>query len=385
VRSCDLEGKNITTQVRDLRLDSFTWTTPGRFIYSRTTDPGGTVSDKLFELRVDNKGVPQAQSQLLTDWSGFAAFNFSSSSDGRHMAFLRGGERIAMYVAELAQDRNRTLNSQSFNPDENLNIPLAWTPDSKEVIFSSKRADRRLIYKLNIDQKTPAQLVTNSPGMNFYLARATPDGTAIIFEGLPSSKEPIFSLYRAELDGANPRLLFHSHSFVNYGCTGAKKNFCVLGDMSSATNELVITRFDPNSGEKHETLRIALDPGTSARIGGDYVWQLAPDGLSVAILKRHSGSIRLVPLNHGATRLITVDTQSDLQELNWAADSHSLFVSGTTADNAVVYHVDMTGKTRPITQDHGATYMGALPSPDGKRLVIWSDKIEANAWIIDDF
>jgi hypothetical protein len=92
-----------------------------------------------------------------------------------------------------------------------------------------------------------------------------------------------------------------------------------------------------------------------------------------------------VPLNRGATRWITVDAQSDLQQLDWAADSRSLFVSATTADDAVVYHVDLTGKTRPITQDRGATYIGALPSPDGKRLVISSDKIEAHAWIIDDF
>jgi hypothetical protein len=214
--------------------------------------------ETLPELRLHYATL--GQSQLLTDWSGFAAFNFSSSSDGRHMAFLRGGEHIAMYMAELSQDGTRTLNSQSFNADENVNIPLAWSPDSKEVIFSSKRADRRLIYKLNIDQKTPVQLLTNSPGMNFYLARTTPDGAAIIFEGLPTGKEPIFSLYRAQLDGADPRFLFNSRSFVNYWCTGAKANFCVVGDLSPATNELVITRFDPNSGEKHEALRIALDP-----------------------------------------------------------------------------------------------------------------------------
>jgi len=385
VRSCDLNGKNLTTQVMDLRLDSFAWTAPGRLIYSRTTDPGGTDSDKLFELSVDENGVPQGQPQALTDFSGFAAFDFSSTSDGRHLAFLRGGAHITMYVAELAADGTRTRDSHSFNVDENVNIPLAWTPDSKEVIFSSKRADHRLIYRRNIDQKTPAQLVTNSPGMNFYLARVTPDRVAILVEGLPSGKEPIYSLYRAELNGANPRLLFNSNDFVNYWCTGAKANFCVLGDMSPATNELVITRFDPTSGQRREALRIALEPGTNARIGEDYFWQLAPDGLNIAILKRHASWIKLVPLNGGPTKTITLKAPSDLLELNWAADSHALFVSAMTAGGAEVYHVDLRGQTRPIFQDHEATYVGAAPSPDGQRIVIWSDKTEANAWMIDDF
>jgi len=155
--------------------------------------------------------------------------------------------------------------------------------------------------------------------------------------------------------------------------------------MSPATDDLVILRFDPVSGERHEALRIPLEPGTNARIGGDYFWQLAPDGLNIAILKQHDNWIKFVPLNGGPTKTITLKAQSDLHELNWAADSHALFVSAMTPDGAVVYHVDLSGETRPIFQDHRATYVGAVPSPDGKRLVIWSDQIEANAWMIDDF
>ena len=383
VRSCDLDGKNVTTLVRDPRLDSFAWIAPGRLIYSRTTDPGGTDSDKLFELTVDENGVPRGQPWTLTDWSGFAAYNFSATSDGRHMAFLRGGAHIKMYVADLATDGTRTLNSEPFNVDENVNIPLAWTPDSKEVIFSSKRSVQRLIYRRNVDQKTPAQLVTNSPGMNFYLARLTPDRAAILLEGSPNGKD--YGLYRAEPSGANPRLLFTSKVFGLFWCTGAKANFCVFGDVSPATNDLVIIRFDPTSGERHEAFRIPVELGTSAQFGGDYFWQLAPDGLSIAILKRHDSWIKFVPMNGGPTKTIAFKAYGDLGELNWAPDSHALFVSSLTPDGAVLFRVDSRGETRPVFQDRQADYLGAIPSPDGKRLVIWSDTIEANAWMIDDF
>jgi hypothetical protein len=173
--------------------------------------------------------------------------------------------------------------------------------------------------------------------------------------------------------------------FVLYWCTGTKANFCVFGDVSPATNELVIIRFDPTSGERHEALRIPVDPGTNASVGGDYSWQLAPDGLSIAILKRHDNWIKFVPMNGGPTKTIVLKAQSDLGELNWAPDSHALFVSALTPDGAVVSRVDLSGETHPVFQDRQADYLGAIPSPDGKRLVIWSETIEANAWMIDDF
>lgn len=383
VRSCDLDGKNVTTMVRDLRLDSFAWTAPERLIYSRTTDPGGTDSDELFELTVDVKGVPRGQPRALTNWFGSAAYNFSATRDGRHMAFLRGGAHIQMHVAELAADGTRTLNPEPFNVDENVNIPLAWTPDSTKIIFSSKRSDRRLIYKRSIDQKTPAQLVTNSPGMNYYMARITPDKAALLLEGSPNGKD--FELYRTELDGGNPRLLFASESLVLYWCAAAKADFCVFGDASPAANELVITRFDPDSGERHEALRVPIEPGTNPHLGGDYFWQLAPDGLSIAILKRHNGWIKFVPMDGGPTRTIVIKAPRDLGELNWAPDSRALFVSALTLDGAALLRVDSSGEARTVFQDRQADYIGAIPSPNGKRIVIWSDTIQANAWMIDDF
>jgi Tol biopolymer transport system component len=383
VRSCDLDGRDVTTLVRDLRLDSFAWAAPGRLIYSRTTDPGGTDSDKLFELSVDERGVPRGQPRALTDWSGFAAFNFSSTSDGKHMAFLRGGAHITMSLAELAGDGTRTLHAEPFNVDENVNIPLAWSADSKEVIFSSKRSAQRLIYRRNVDQKTPAQLVTNSPGMSFYMARLTPDHAAMLLEGSRDGNE--FTLYRAEPSGENLRPLFTYKVFLLYWCTGSKANFCVFGDVSPATNELVITRFDPISGERQEALRIPVEPGTNARVGGDYFWQLAPDGLSIAILKRHDNWIKVVPMNEGPARNIVLKRGSDLSEFCWTPDSRALFVSALTPDGAVVSRVELGGKVRPVFLDRQADYAGAVPSPDGKRLVIWSDNIEANVWMIDDF
>jgi hypothetical protein len=170
-----------------------------------------------------------------------------------------------------------------------------------------------------------------------------------------------------------------------YWCTDAKANLCVVGDVSPSTNELVIIRFDPASGEKHEALRIPVEPGTNARVGADYSWQLSPDGVSIAILKRHGDWIKLVPMNGGPTRTIVLKDHGDLVELSWTHDSRALFVSALTHHGSAVSHVDLSGKTRPVYQDRQADYLGTMPSPDGKRLVIWSNTLESNAWMMDDF
>ena len=385
LKSCDLEGRNVTTLVRDIRLDGFAWTSPERLVYSKTTDPGGTDSDNLLEVRVDENGVPQGQPQPLTDWSGFFATDFSSSRDGKHLAFLRGSSKIEIDVVDLTSNGTRVANLHVFNADENFNVPLAWTHDSTEIIFSSKRADRRLIYARGIYQQTPAQLITNTSTMSFYLARTTPDGAAILVEGSPNDLEEVSGIYRAELNGGAPRLLFATNDFVMYWCTLAEANFCVLGQMAPETNELAIEKFDPSTGGKKEALRIPLEPGSSARLGYDYSWQLSPNGQMIAILKRHDRWIKLVPLDGSATKTFSLKAHSDVFEVNWAADSKGLFLSVLEPDGASVLYADLKGRTSPLFKGRQALWIGAMQSPDGKRLAITILAEEANAWVVDDF
>jgi serine/threonine protein kinase len=382
VRSCDLDGTNETTLVRELRLDAFAWISPERFLYSRTGDPGGTESDNLWELKVDRKGNPKGPSRRLTDWSGFFVQALSSSADGSHLAFLRGSSRIDTFVGEMASGGKRLAGIREFKIDDNYNIPLAWTADSLKLIFSSKRAENRLIYSQDVEGKSAAQLITSTPRMNFYIARSTPDQSALILEGSPSGRFES-ALYRQE-GNSIPRLLFATDSFVQFWCTRSPANFCVLGHMTS-TGDLAIESFDPNDGTRREILKIPLEPGSSARVGEDYAWQLAPNGAFIAILRTHQHWIRLVPLNGAATRTIMLDTTISPLDLNWASDSRGLFVSSRSPTGAAIVCVDLNGHAQPFWKKSAARWAGALQSPDGRHAAIWSVGSDANAWMIDDF
>ena len=385
VQSRDLSGADITTIIQDNHLTAFTWVSSGRFIYSRNTEVGSDESDNLWELKVDGKnGIPQGKARQLTDWSGFSVYSFSATADGKQLAFLRGTDHASVFVGDLAGKQSRLVNSRRLTLDDNYNIPQAWMPDSREVIFSSQRATNRLMYRQALDRGSAPQLITSAANTNFYGARLSPDGAWILLEGAPSGSHKM-GLYRVELRGGAPQLLFKTEGSGLFWCTNKAANLCVFGRTSADKNELVVVAFDPLGGPGEELVRIPLEAGTSADIGFDYSWQLSPDGSRIAIVKRHGHEIRLVPLSGGQTRTITTKGYSDLLNLNWAIDSQSMFVSTLQPGGATLLHVALNGDAQPVWQQPQSTFIWGFPSPDGRHVAILGASSEANVWMIGNF
>ena len=385
VQSCDLDGADKMTILQDNHLRAFTWLSPGRFIYSRNTEVGAAESDNLWELKVEGKdGIPQGKARQLTDWSGFSVHSFSATADGKELVFLRGTDHASVFVGDLVGKENHLVNSRRLTLDDNYNLPMAWTPDSREVIYSSQRASNWLMFRQALDPGSVAQPITSAADTNFYLARLSADGAWILLEGRPSGSHQV-ALYRVGLRGGAPQLLFKTGGFVQFWCTNKAANLCVFGQPSTVKNELVIVSFDPFDGPGKELVRIPLEEGTSGDVGFDYGWQLSPDGSWIGIVKRRGHQIRLVPLSGGPTRTITTKGYSDLFELNWAIDSKSMFVSALEPGGATVLHVDLNGDAQPVWRQPQSDFTWGFPSPDGRHLAILGSNSEANVWMIGNF
>jgi serine/threonine protein kinase len=385
VKSCNLRGRDLTTILQEKHLSSFTWMSSGRFIYSQNMEVGTAESDNLWELKVDGKnGTPQGKGHQLTDWSGFSVYSFSATADGKKLVFLRGNDHASVFVGDLSGKESPLVNSRRLTLDDNYNIPVAWTPDSREVIFSSQRASNRLMYRQALDQGSTPQLITPAVDMNFYVARLSPDGSWILLEGAPTGSRNL-GLYRADLRGGTPQLLFFIDAPMQFWCTNKAANFCVFGRPSTDKNALVVVAFDPLGGQGKELVRIPLEVGSSADIGLDYSWQLSPDGSRIGIVKRHGNQIRLVPLRGGETRTIALKGLPDLLDLSWAIDSGSFFVSTVQPGGATLLHVALNGNAWPVWQQHQSKFTWGIPSSDGRHLAILGTNSEANVWMIDNF
>jgi len=384
VESCDLGGAARTTVLLDSHLRAFTWTPSGRFIYSRNTERGSSESDNLWELQVNaENGTPQGKARQLTDWSGFSVQGFSATTDAKQLVFLRGNSHASVFVGDLAGNDTRLQNARRLTLDDNYNLPSAWTPDSREVLFSSERTSNRVMYRQAIDPGSAAHLVTPSVNTNFYLAGLSPDRSGILLEGEPLDSRKM-GLYRVDPKNGDGRLLFNTGGFVLFSCSAKTANLCVFG-RPTAENELVVAAFDPLGGPGKELVRIPLENGSNAAIGFDYWWQLSPDGSTIGIVKKHGNQIRLVPLSGGPTRTITINGYSDLMEFFWAIDSHSMFVSTLAPGGAILLHVSLNGEAQPIWHRPESTHTWGFPSPDGSHLAILNSNSESNVWMIGNF
>jgi serine/threonine protein kinase/Tol biopolymer transport system component len=385
VQSCNLGGADKTAILQDNHLNAFTWLSSGRFVYSRNTEVASPESDNLWELKVDGKnGIPQGKARQLTDWSGFSVDSFSATADGKQLAFLRGNDHASVFVGDLADKGSRLVNSRRLTLDDNFNLLLAWTPDSREVIYSSQRASNWLIYRQPLNPGSAPQVITPAGDTNFLVARLSPDGAWILLEGREIGSHKI-GLYRVGLRGGVPELLFNTAGFVQFWCTNRAANLCVFGRSSAGNNELVVTAFNPRGGPGKELVRIPVEAGSSADIGFDYSWQLSPNGSQIGIVKGHGNQILLVPLSGGPTRTMTPKGHSDLIDLSWANDSQSMFVSTLEPGGANLLHVDLNGDTQIVWQQSQATDTWGFPSPDGRHLAILGTSSEANVWTIGNF
>jgi Tol biopolymer transport system component len=384
VQSCDLNGANQTTILQDNALSGLAWIAPGRLIYSRSTQRGAARAGDLWELTVDDRGVPHGNSRRLTDWSGYSIHNLSATADGKRLAFLRSTHHASALVGDLDDNGNRLANSRRLMIDDNINIPLAWTPDSREVILSSQRAATRQLYRQALDRGSAAQPITSSSGMSFYMARLSPDGAWWVVEGEPVGPGKM-ALYRIPIGGGAFQLLFPVEGLTQYWCTNRTANFCVLGRPDPGRHELAITSFDPLSASQKDLIRIPLEPGSDAGVGLDYAWQISPDGTWIAIAKRHGKTIRLVPLKGNQARTIFVKGCSDLVDLNWAVNSRSFFVSALGPGGATLLHVDLEGSAQPIWLQPQTTSFWGFSSPDARHLAISSESRETSAWMITNF
>ena len=101
----------------DDKLQDFAWITPGRLIYSRSVeDNSDYYSADLWDLKVDSiTAVPQGKPRRLTDWSGFWVSGLSATSDGKHLAFLRGTSHESAFVGDLCGQYKRHGEGASVN------------------------------------------------------------------------------------------------------------------------------------------------------------------------------------------------------------------------------------------------------------------------------
>ncbi len=124
-------------------LPFFSWSPDGRYLaVSALSTPEKRPTITLVSLQDSSRQPLTTPPPKYSDWC--PAF----SPDGRSIAFLRAsgpGLVDDLYVVPTAGGEARRLTSDN----RPMNGPLAWTPDSREIIFSSDRGGLRSLWRIS--------------------------------------------------------------------------------------------------------------------------------------------------------------------------------------------------------------------------------------------
>ncbi len=106
--------------------------------------------------------------------------------------------------------------------------------------------------------------------------------------------------------------------------------------------------------------------------------------MAIVDLDEHKDHIRLVEVESGSARAVTVGRSARLSGISWSADGRGWFVTNSSAREAAILHVSLNGVVSKLWTT--STSVGTpLASPDGRNLAFAVSAYNSNAWIIENF
>ncbi len=383
------------------RIRDSLWIPDGRMIYSlHERDEAGAkvLTCNLWQIYVDPRtsafiGKPQR----LTNFAELCATPTSVTSDSKQFGVFEWRPHSSVYVSELQAGGKRASTPTRLTREESWNHPLAWTADSKTVLFNSSRTGMDVIFKQTLGHDTAEPLLALARSEGLVGACLSPDGTWVYYMTSSYNEGPMEStkimrdpatevlpvamgkIMQVAINGGSPQLVLTANIEEWPRCARAPASLCAIAERTPDRKQLVFNAFDGKKGRGREMARISVDPTT------DFHWDLSPDGAQIALLKHRDGSVHILSLNGGATRQIAAKGWKTLSSVVWTADGKGLFVSSYTGRGADMLHMDFQGNTQLLWEHPGGIEIYGVPSPDGRHLAMRGWNVEGNLWMMENF
>jgi Tol biopolymer transport system component len=311
--------------------------------------------------------APDGTHQHKLTWGTFDDREPAYSHDGNYIAFASDrdnplGSSYNIWTLDL---RTGSLKRMTDDPSEN-HMPT-WSPDDKEIAFSSTRGDGKSVWAVNVTDGTTRKVFTASG-----VASApswSPGGKIVYNDALPG-------ISRLEVDGKP--LTGEENAFAFRVPWTSPDDFYYVSDGK-------IRKRSVNSGDAQTipfkaTMQVTRVNGTYTRRKRDFDSTIprkvlgivrpviSPDGKKIAFAA--VGDIYVMPIG-GKPENITKDRFLDTDPA-WSPDGNQLvYSSDKGGDHMQLWIHDMqTGRERELTKLESQP-QGAAWSPDGKRVAFF--------------
>ena len=359
-------------------LGSFCWAADGHIIYSSEEPPPNDQGMNLWEVQVSQAGTTSGQPRRITNWAGLSLLDLSISQDSKRLVFVNSGLQRDLYVAGVESEGRLGLPRKLTLEGKN-NLPSAWTPDGQTLFLYSDRNGSWDIFRQHLGERKAQDFILGAGDQTD--PRLTPEASWVLYwdHVEASGKVAPFRLLRVPIAGGAPEQVLEATRGTEVRCPFARPP-CVLSEHDKLTGKLIFTALDPVRGRRGEIFRLASDPA------GSVAWDLSRDGSTLAIvgLDEIKDRIRLVDVQTGSARSISVGDSANLSGISWSADGRSWFITSSSVRGAALLRVRVNGEISELWKT--PNIVGSpVASPDGRNLAFTVLTHNSNAWMIENF
>jgi Tol biopolymer transport system component len=294
----------------------------------------------------------------------------SASRDGRFLAFQRERQQADVYTAEFDASKERIGTPRRLTMDERDDMPTAWTPDGTAVLFFSSRNGRSHIFKQRVGERT-AELLVGGPTDNMD-PRVASDGKWVFFQQTDPERQGASRIMRMPIEGGQPERVHTYPELALPRCPA--RGPCMVFEYHR--HEIAVRVLDPPRVSR-ELLRFPASP-----FGEDPL----PSGEGIAFIVRDAeprNRIRTVPFDGSTPSEITVADASSLVNLDWLPDGSGLLTTNLTATHTDLMLVRPNGRSTVLSSGDARGGIWAVPSRDGKRLALFMQTRQSDAFVLD--
>jgi Tol biopolymer transport system component/DNA-binding winged helix-turn-helix (wHTH) protein len=338
---------------RDVRpIGNLSWTPDGRWLaFGGATSPGG--SQGIWLIAADG-----SEQRRLTEAPGGYDMSPVVSPDGRYLAFLRVRTvgRVAIFVVPLTSGPTASGTPRQLTDDDAGVIGLAWTPEGRDLVFSSGGH-----LGLSRVAKIPAVPQSSQPSRPDFLPfgeRATAISISATGRLVYSAQSRDTALYELALTARsiNPIQLaafnstFDEHT-PDYSRDGKRLAFA---STRSGSEEIWIANSDGST------------PLQVTSMGGPHCsnpkW--SPDGRTILFVSRRAGSADLYLLEPDTGKLTKLTNDpGDEAEAGWSRDGRWIYFASNRTGRDEVWRMPAAGGASTQITRQGGT--AVVESKDG--------------------
>lgn len=383
VETLDVEsGQTSVVIANNPRLRAGCASTNGRLYFAVEYEPPDQNDTSIWEMKIDPRsGAVTRAANLLVKSTGATVHGLSTDASGERLVLLKGPYQADVWVGDFDRATGALSASRRLTHDDSNDLPTAWTPDGRAVLFHSNRGGKYAIYKQEPGGAEAERIIYGDEdyrgarvgpgGQLFYLARRG---------DWQQNKTDSVRLKVSAPDGGGPRVVCEMRALLSVRCPLAGGKPCVMGqrDILSLSDELIF-RGLTGDGPGAELRRVKDLP-----LGREY-WDVSPDGstLAVVIDGAPDATIRVLGLD-GMEKDVTVKGRGGFQSLDWAPDGRGWYVSSRSVRSSDLLYVDVDGNDRVLWRSVDGFETWGVPSPDGSHLAILEWTMSGNVWLIDE-